>query len=112
MAFSVSSETTDNGIATIFLAGELDASSAPAFRNEIEALATDSPKRLVLVMNDLTYMASAGLRVLIFARQKMAADTEIYCVGVPPNIYETLEMTGFHHSVTLVDTVEDAAVGM
>lgn len=112
MAFSISSSTSDNGIASIYLAGELDASSAPAFRNEIDALAVNSPQRLVLVMKDLTYMASAGLRVLIFARQKMASNTDIYCVAVPPSIYETLEMTGFHHSVILVGSEEEAAAGL
>jgi anti-anti-sigma factor len=112
MAFTVRSETSDNGIATIFVAGELDAGSAPAFRSEIDAVAQNNPKRLVLEMSGLTYMASAGLRVLIFARQKMAADTEIYCVGVAPNILETLEMTGMVHSVHIVDSLEAASEGM
>lgn len=112
MAFSVRSEVADNGIAKIYVAGELDASSAPAFRSEIDSVAPNHPKRLVLVMNELTYMASAGLRVLIFARQKMDSDTEIYCVGVAPSILETLQMTGMNHSVTIVDTEAEAEAGL
>ena len=39
------------------------------------------PKRLVFLMGELEFMASAGLRVLIFARQKMGSDVSLYVIG-------------------------------
>jgi anti-sigma B factor antagonist len=110
MAFNVSQEMTDNGVAKITLSGELDASVAQAFKESIEAAARADAKRLVLFMQDLEYMASAGLRVLVFAKQKMGAGVDIYIVGAQEPVLETIQMTGFHHSVMLVDTYDSAAV--
>lgn len=109
MSLTVDSQAS-NGIAQITLSGELDASSAPAFKSAIETAAADKPRRLVLLLDGLSYMASAGLRVLIFAKQKLGAATEIYIVGAQPSILETLEMTGFQDSVVLLDSYDAARI--
>ena len=109
MSFSVTSELK-NGIAQFTLVGELDAAAAGAFREAIEQAATNHPKRVVLIMNGLTYMASAGLRTLVFAKQKMGASVDIYVVGVQEAVRETIEMTGFHHSVVMLDTYDAADI--
>lgn len=109
MSFSVTSEVK-NGIARVTLAGELDASTAAEFRSEVEKVAADKPRRLVLMMPDLEFMASAGLRVLIFAKQKMGSGTDIYVVGARPGIVETLEMTGFQHSVVMLPEYDAAQI--
>lgn len=103
MAFNATLETTDS-IAKITLAGELDASTAPEFKTKVEEAAASNPKRLVLLMKDLEYMASAGLRVLIFAKQKMGADIDIYVVEPQEMVMDTIEKTGFHHSVVVLDS--------
>jgi anti-sigma B factor antagonist len=110
MAFNVSQEMTDKGVAKITLSGELDASVVQAFKDSIEAAARENAKRLVLFMQDLEYMASAGLRMLVFAKQKMGSGVDIYIVGAQEPVLETIQMTGFHHSVVLVDTYDPAAV--
>jgi anti-anti-sigma factor len=109
MSFSASSEV-NNGIARITLSGELDASSAPDFKAEIEKAAAQKPRRLVLMLQDLEYMASAGLRVLIFAKQKLGSSADIYVVGARPAIVETLEMTGFQHSVVMLPEYDAAQI--
>jgi anti-anti-sigma factor len=103
MAFNTSSEMTDSGIAKLTLVGELDAGAAPTFRAEIEKAAAQNAKRLVLLMKDLEYMSSAGLRVLVFAKQKMGTEVDIYVVGARELVMETIRMTGLHHSVIALD---------
>jgi anti-anti-sigma factor len=110
MAFTINLEMTDRGIAKITLAGELDASVAPAFKTEVENAAARQAKRLVLLMHDLEYMASAGLRALVFARQKMGTYVDIYIVGAQESVMETIEMTGFHHSVIALDSYDAAEI--
>jgi anti-sigma B factor antagonist len=109
MAFNLTSENI-NGIAKITLIGELDAASAGYFRDEIELVAAGSPRRLVLFTDGLTYMASAGLRALVFAKQKMGPSVDIYLIQVQEPVRETLEMTGFLHSVILLETYDAAEI--
>lgn len=102
MAFNATTEITDN-VAKITLSGELDASTATAFKTEVEKASESGVKRLVLFMQDLEYMASAGLRVLIFAKQKMGSDADIYVIAAQEMVMDTMEKTGFHHSVIIQD---------
>jgi len=109
MAFTVTSDEK-NGIARLTLVGELDASAANDFRTAIEEAAGLRPKRLVLMMGGLTFMASAGLRTLVFAKQKMGANVDIYVIAVQEPVRETLEMTGFQHSVIMLDAYDAAEI--
>ena len=98
----------NNAIAKITLAGELDANTAPLFKEQIERALTDNIESLVLLMSDLEYMASAGLRVLIFAKQKLGTTVEIYLVQPQAMVRDTIEKTGFHHSVIICDEYQSA----
>jgi len=109
MALNLTLETT-NGIAKITLSGELDASTAPIFKEKVEEAASQKVKRLVLLMQDLEYMSSAGLRVLIFAKQKMGVGTDIYVVAAQEMVRETIEKTGFYQSVIILDAYDAALV--
>jgi anti-anti-sigma factor len=103
MGFDITFEQGQEEV-TVKLVGELDAAVAPQFKEVIEKIAEGKPKRVVLLMNELEFMASAGLRVLIFARQKMGASVSLYVVGSHGPVLNTLQMSGFHHSVYLQDT--------
>ncbi len=109
MAFTATLSIHDHA-AIVTLKGELDASTAPEFKAQIEAAATKEPQHLVLDMADLEYMASAGLRVLIFAKQKMGQNVEIYVVSPQDLVLGTIEKTGFHHSVHIVDQYNFGAI--
>jgi anti-anti-sigma factor len=107
---SFNATTAINGkVATVILTGDLDAASAPAFRLEVEKAAAAAAEQLVLEMSGLEFMASAGLRVLIFAKQKMGANVDIYVVAPQEMVLETLEKTGFDQSVIITDRYEAAA---
>jgi anti-sigma B factor antagonist len=103
MAFSIGSEKLGEEI-RITLTGELDASVAGQFKDVVEKAAVEKPSKLVLFVDKLDFMASAGLRVLVFAKQKMGTNVAIYVIGSKGPVRNTLEMSGFHHSVYLQDT--------
>ena len=98
MPFAATSSRT-GGTALIRLEGELDALTAPTFAQEVDRAAEGEVDRLVLDMTDLTYLSSAGLRALVFARQKMADDVKIVLVAVNEEAEQTIRLVGFHQSV-------------
>lgn len=103
MAFSVTSKMLKNGTAELSLVGELDASVANEFKQAVEQAAADKAKKLVLNMKDLEFMSSAGLRVLVFAKQKMGSDVDIYVIAAQAPVRDTIQMTGFDRSVIMQD---------
>lgn len=106
MNLTTTLETTNN-TAKIVLSGELDGSNAEQFKSKIEEAATFKPTRLILLVKELEYMASAGLRILIFAKQKMGKEVDIYVVSAQEMVLDTIEKTGFHHSVILVKNEDE-----
>lgn len=105
MALTADLEIVEN-IAKITLSGELDRNTATIFQQKIEEAAKYDVNKLVLLMEELEYMASAGLRVLIFAKQKMGTGVDIYVVKPQEMVKDTIEKTGFHHSVIMQDEYE------
>lgn len=95
--------------ARIELFGELDSNTAPGLREIVERVLSGKPAQLVLQVEQLTFMASAGLRILIFAKQKLPG-LRIYFVKPSPAIVDTLRKTGFYSGVYVTD-VEPAADG-
>jgi len=96
-----------NGVGKITLEGEVDAGTSGKFREAVETVASQKPGRLVIFMEKLTFLASAGLRILIFARQKMGADVKIFAVGAKGPVLSTLKMSGFDKSIYLQDSYVD-----
>ncbi|MER6513610.1 anti-sigma factor antagonist [Nonomuraea sp. NPDC001636] len=99
--------THDGSTALITLEGELDALTAETFRREVERAAEAAAELLVLEMSQLSYMSSAGLRGLVFARQKLADDVRIVLVGANDAIEQTIRLVGFHHSVDFSDAIPE-----
>lgn len=76
------------------LSGRLDTLTSPELELEINALPQEV-KALVLDMNGLEYISSAGLRVLLSAQKKMSKVGKMTLVGVSEAINEVFEITGF-----------------
>lgn len=106
MSFTAELEV-NNSLAKITLSGELDASTAPTFKEKVEEAAQENVNRLVLMMADLEFMASAGLRILIFSKQKMGSEVDIYLISPQEMVLDTLEKTGFHHSVIILNSYDE-----
>ena len=109
MTLNITSET-NNQITKITLQGRLDASTAQAFKDAIEKAAAWNPKVLVLLLSGLEYMASAGLRVLVFAKQKMGSEVKIFVVAPQEMVKQTFVLSGFHQAVTILASYDAAII--
>jgi len=94
--------TSGVNTARIALVGELDGSTAPKLRETVDQVLSGKPAQLVLQVEKLSFMASAGLRIIIFAKQKQPT-LKIYLVKPQPSIVDTLHKTGFYDGVYVVD---------
>jgi anti-anti-sigma factor len=88
--------------ARITLKGSLDGASADAVRRAVDVALESNPAWLELDVEHVSFMASAGLRVLIFAKQKRPA-LKIAIIKPQAPIVDTLKKTGFLDSVYVTD---------
>ena len=84
---------SEGRLLTVFLKGHIDSANAPAVEAEITQIRSESAcGDLVLDARDLTYISSAGLRIILRLRKEFPA---LKIVNVSSEIYEILDMTGF-----------------
>ena len=84
--------TKSNGILTVALDGRLDTTTAP----ELEKFLGenyDGTGSIVIDCEKLSYISSAGLRVLLAAQKKTKGAMKL--IGVCELVMEVFEMTGF-----------------
>ena len=90
-------EKKENGSEiTLLPAGRLDTTTAPQLEEQINAV-SEGAERLILDFQELDYLSSAGLRVLLSAHKafmKRGSGEMIIC-HVNETIQEVFEVTGF-----------------
>ena len=83
--------------------GRIDSTSIRDFGDTIAAERRKYPHgRIVFDCSELEYISSAGLRVLLSLKKKER--NPIRLINVPPDVHETLEVTGFWRSSKLRGT--------
>lgn len=80
--------------ATLAVEGRLDTSTAPEFEQQYKAL-PETVQNLVVDLQGVTYVSSAGLRVLLGAQKKMNQIGTMKLIGVCESVMNVFEMTGF-----------------
>ncbi len=91
-------EMTD-GTLKLFLEGHIDSSNAEAVEAEITAAREKESFSSVLVdAENLEYISSAGLRVLLRLRK---ACPQMEVINVRPEVYEVFDITGFTEMMTI-----------
>ena len=92
------------------LGGSLDAYSANDVERKLDSLIAAEQVRLVVNLEQLEYISSSGLRVLLAAlkkARKQQGDIRLACLK--PYIQEVFDIAGFTQLFSIFDT-EEAAV--
>lgn len=90
-----------DGRLTIALEGRMDISTAPKLKEEIDS-GLDGVTELVFDLAKLSYISSAGLRVLLLAQKKMNRQGSMKVIHVNEMVMEVLVTMGF----TDIPTIE------
>ena len=86
---------------TIALEGRLDTTTSPQLDEELD-VSLEGIRDLTLDLSDLSYISSAGLRVLLRAqRKKNGLRGSLLVTGVNDSIMEIFDITGFSEILTI-----------
>lgn len=91
---------------TIALPDRLDFSNAPGLMEEMKSFVGQPIQRVIFDCRELQIVSSAGLRVLIFAKQKIATDGEVIVAGAPDTVTRVISMSGFDSFLVIRDSLE------
>lgn len=98
MSLNIEKKISD--VTTLLLDGRLDTVTAPQLEAEIEKILPGTTT-LVLDMEKLEYISSAGLRVILKAQKAMNAKGNMKLVHVGESIMEVFDITGFCDILTI-----------
>lgn len=80
-------------VLTLFFSGELNSSNVPEVEQDVaNSLKGKSFSTLILDFADITYVSSAGLRLVLKLKQKYK---DVSVINVSLNVYDVFQMTGF-----------------
>lgn len=89
----------DKDILYIAVAGRVDASNAADAEKQVFEIKQANPgKHVVLDADNLEYISSAGLRVILKLRRE---EPKLAIINVNADVYEVFDMTGFTDMVTI-----------
>ena len=85
---------------TLALIGRLDTVTAPEFEAEISTI-LPTAESLVLDMEKLEYISSAGLRVILKTQKALTQKAGLKLINVSDDVREVFEITGFSDFLTI-----------
>ena len=89
--------SVENGVLTVFLQGRVDSTNAPQTEAALEKSRQENTySSIVLDVEDLEYISSAGLRVILRLRKN---EPTLSIVNASSEVYEIFDMTGFSEMI-------------
>jgi len=93
-------EVTENSVndcEIVTINGRIDSYTSPQLSDALNQITTLNIFKIILDLSDVTYISSAGLRVLIDIQKKCKKNNqgEVVLVNSPQRVYDTLELAGF-----------------
>lgn len=92
---------------TLVLSGDVDTKTAPELLGQLTSLELHSLEQLRLNLVEVDFVSSAGLRAIVFAKQKMPHSSSLYLIGASSDIVDTITKTGLSQAVLIVDSDAD-----
>lgn len=95
---------SQDGYHLISLCGDVDTKTAPDLLDALTALELSALLELRIEMAQVGFLSSAGLRALVFAKQKMPHSSRLILIGTSDEIADVITKTGLNQAVTLVSS--------
>jgi len=99
----------EGGAMVVSVTGRIDAVTAPEFEKGLSALIAGGDSVLLLNLNDLEYISSAGLRsILTTAKQLKAKEGKLLFCGLKGPVKDVFKISGFGSIFKIFETEEEA----
>lgn len=90
----------NNGKLKLVIEGRIDTQTSPELENVLKGVISDISE-LIFDFSKVSYISSAGLRVLLMAHKTMNEQEKMSVVNVSDDILEIFELTGFTDILTI-----------
>jgi len=84
--------------------GKLDATNSPSLSEELSKYKDREITNLVFDAKNLEYISSAGIRVIVFAKQKIGSKSDLYLVSASEMVLDVINMTGLANFMIIKDS--------
>lgn len=99
----------ENGATIFSLSGRLDSNSAPIFETELQSFLASPGSHLVFDFNDLDYISSAGLRIILnTAKAYKNGPFHFSTCAMQDHVLEVFEISGFDTFITIHNSINQA----
>lgn len=88
-------------IVDVTLKGHLDAGNAGTFLEDMKKLIGKKISKIIFEVSKLEYIASAGLRVIIFTKQKIGYNSEVILKSPQETVISVIEMSGLNNFISI-----------
>ncbi len=96
-------------IAALSFSGAIDGASAPAIATAFSDIAKKGRFNLIFDMSQITFMSSAGLRVILGSvKETRGLGGDFRIVSPTPKVIKLLKLAGFLNVVKQYQTVDEA----
>ena len=98
-----------DGTTIISIQGEVDAMTAPELNGMIDKQIDQGRVKLVIDFEQVNFMSSAGLRVLLAGvKSSRKASGDLRLASLQEGVYKTLDISGFTAILQIFPDVEEA----
>lgn len=106
----VISEEWEGRTVVISVSGVLDMLTSPQLEASITAAMGKSPSAIIVDLSDVDFLASAGMGVLVAARDQAADEVKFGVVASGPATSRPLKLVGLAELIGLYPTLDEARV--
>lgn len=101
----------EKGVTIVAIKGRMDAVTTPVIEGKLSQIIDGGEKKLLVHLQELEYISSAGLRALLAAAKRMKGEQgDIAFTNIVGHVKEVFEISGFYSIFKVFDSTEAALV--
>ncbi len=101
-----------DGAVVLSVGGDIDLATAPLFEEAIADALADDPPALIIDLSEVTFLASAGLQLLVATQERIGESAEFAVVAEGPATSRPIRLTNLDKTFALFSELDEALVAV